>query len=74
MTTKVNGPRQVYFQRLVRALRKEGVKKMEYHSGGVTIVIPLDDTYLEKMARGHPPAPDAEEADRERRKFTLKDW
>ena len=58
MTTKTNGPLQVDVQRLIRACRREGVPKFEYQLGGVTIVVWLDDTYLEKLARGQPPAPD----------------
>jgi hypothetical protein len=58
MTKKAHGPRQVYFQRLIRACRKEGVKKVEYHSDGGTIVIPLDDAYVEKVGPGPSPAPD----------------
>ena len=60
MATKVNGPLQTDYQRLIRACRKERVKKIEYHSGGATIVIPLDDAYLQKLAPGQPPAPSPE--------------
>jgi hypothetical protein len=60
MTKKAHGPRQVYFQRLIRACRKEGVKHVEYHSDGGTIVIPLDDAYLQNHGPAPSPAPDVE--------------
>jgi hypothetical protein len=60
MPTKARGPLQKDYQRLMRACRKEGVPNLVYHGGGMTIVIPLDGTYLEKLATGQPPAPDVE--------------
>ena len=57
MPAKAHGPIEMDYRRLIRACRKEGVPKVEYRFGDVTIVIWLDDAYLEKLAPGQPPAP-----------------
>jgi len=58
MAAKAHGPIEMDYRRLIRACRKEGVPKVEYRFGDVSIVIWLDDAYLEKLAPGQPPAPD----------------
>ena len=60
MPVKAHGPLQADHQRLIRACRKEGVPNIVYHDGAMTIVIPLDGSYLDKLALGQPPAPDVE--------------
>ena len=57
MPIKSHGPLQADHQRLIRACRKEGVPNIVYHDGAMTIVIPLDGSYLDKLAQGQPPAP-----------------
>jgi len=71
MPAKAHGPKQADLQRMIRACRREGVPKFEYHSGGATIVIWVDDDYLGKLAQGQPPAPSAEMTEEERRKLDL---
>lgn len=66
MATKANSPLLVEdYKRLVRAARWAKLPNLVFHQGGVTIVMPLDGTYVEKLAVGQPPAPNADEAERE---------
>ena len=74
MPTKANGPLMVDIFRHAKAAKRLGAPGIATNIGGAIIAILLDDAYLEKLAPGQPPAPDTEEAERERRKFTLKDW
>ena len=80
MPTKANGLKMEDYKRLVRVAKWAGLPNLVFHNGQTTIVMPLDGTYVTKLAEGQPPAPnaeeveEAEEAERERRKFTLKDW
>ena len=71
MPTKANGAKQADLQRVIRACRREGVPKFEYHSGGATIVIWVDDDYPAKLVQGQPSAPDVEMTEEERRKLDL---
>jgi hypothetical protein len=53
------------YKRALKAAKWAGVKAVRVEIGGGAIVMIMDGTYLEKLALGHPPAPDAEEAKRE---------
>ena len=75
MTTKVNGPLIEDYKRALKAAKWAGVKAVRVEIGQGALVLIMDDSYLEKLALGQPPAPDAEEAaERERRKYTGKGW
>jgi hypothetical protein len=61
MPTKANGPLQRDYVRLIRAAKHMGARIIRLEiAGGTSVVIPLDDVYMAKMASSHPPAPDVE--------------
>ena len=75
MPTKARGPLVEDILRHAKAAKRIGAPGIAANIGGTIIVIPFDSAYLEKLAQGQPPAPDADEqAERERRSFTMKDW
>lgn len=59
MPTKAHGPLQVDYERALRAAKRHGLKSVVIHIGKTAIVMPLDDTYLEQLAEGQPPAQEA---------------
>ena len=60
MSTKVNGPLMEDYKRALKAAKWAGAKVVRVEIGEGAIAILLDDAYLEKLALGQPPAPDAE--------------
>ena len=60
MPTKANGPLMEDYMRALRAAKKMGVKAVRVEIGRGAIVMVMDDTYLEKLALGQPPAPHSE--------------
>ena len=56
MVTKVNGPRIEDYKRALKAAKLAGVKAVRIEIGQGAIVMIMDDTYLEKLALGQPPA------------------
>jgi hypothetical protein len=75
MPARTHGPLLEDYRRAIKAAKREGWKVVRAEIGGSAIAIMEDETYLEKLDRVHTPAPDiAEEAERERRSFTMKDW
>ena len=70
MPTKANGPLVEDYKRLIRAAKWAKAKGVGVRVGGMVLVIPLDDAYLDKLAEGQPPAPGEEG---ERKKVEL-DW
>jgi hypothetical protein len=57
MPTKAHGPLQEDYKRLIREAKRAGAPAVVVYIGGTPVVIPLNDTYLEKLALGQPPAP-----------------
>jgi hypothetical protein len=75
MVTKANGPKQADYKRLIRAAKWAKLPNLVFHAGEMTIVMPLDGTYVAGLPTGQPSAPDAkEEAEKVRRSFDVKDW
>jgi hypothetical protein len=60
MPTKHNGPLMEDYKRALKAAKWAGVKAVRVEIGQGAIVMIMDDTYLEKLALGQPPAPDNE--------------
>jgi len=58
MPTKHNGPLMEDYKRAIKAAKWAGAKVVRVEIGDGAIAILLDDTYLEKLALGQPPAPD----------------
>ena len=56
MVTKVNGPRIEDYKRALKAAKWAGVKAVRIEIGEGAIVLIMDDTYLDKLALGQPPA------------------
>jgi hypothetical protein len=56
MTTKVHGPLIEDYKRALKAAKWAGVKAVRVEIGETAIVLIMDDTYLEKLALGQPPA------------------
>ena len=56
MPTKAHGPLQEDYKRLIREAKRAGAPAVVVYIGGTPVVIPLNDTYLEKLALGQPPA------------------
>ena len=56
MPTKTNGPLQEDYNRALKAAKRAGAKAVRIEIGDRAIAIILDDTYLEKLAVGQPPA------------------
>jgi hypothetical protein len=65
MPTKANGPLMEDYVRALRAAKKMGVKAVRIEVGRGAIVMLMDDTHLEKLALGQPPAPSSEKAGEE---------
>jgi hypothetical protein len=59
MATKHNGPLMEDYVRALKAAKRMGAKVVRVEIGDGAIAILLDDAYLEKLAPGQPPAPDA---------------
>jgi hypothetical protein len=57
MPTKAHGPLQEDYKRLIREAKRAGAPAVVVYIGGTPVVIPLNDTYLEKLALGQLPAP-----------------
>lgn len=74
MPTKANGLKQEDYKRLIRAATWAKLPNLVIHAGAMTIVMPLDGTYVAKLAPGHPSAPDATPEEEERRPHNWKDW
>jgi hypothetical protein len=72
MPTKANGLKMEDYKRLVRVAKWAGLPNLIFHNGQTTIVLPLDGTYVAKLAEGHHPAPDVEPPEEEERK--PHDW
>ena len=68
MPTKANGPLAEDYMRALRVAKRMGVKAVRIEIGRGAIVMLLDDTYLEKLALGQPPAPE------EGRKDVILNW
>jgi hypothetical protein len=64
MVTKVNGPRIEDYKRALKAAKWAGVKAVRVEIGEGAIVLIMDDTYLEKLALGQPPAQELKAAGR----------
>ena len=60
MATKVNGPVMEDYIRALKAAKRMGVKAVRIEIGKGAIVMMMDDTYLEKLALGQPPAQSSE--------------
>jgi len=58
MPTKANGPLQEDYNRAIRAAKKFGVDIVRIEMGQFAIVIPLSHSQMERLARGHLPAPE----------------
>jgi hypothetical protein len=52
---------------MVKVAKWARLPNLVFHIGQTTIVMPLDNSYLERLEQLHPPAPDAEQAPREER-------
>jgi hypothetical protein len=65
MPTKHNGPLMEDYKRALKAAKWAGAKGVVVHIGGTPVVIPLDNTYLDKLALGQPPAPHPTEEQKE---------
>lgn len=67
MATKANSPLLVEdYKRAIRAAKWAGWKVVRVIVGeNIAIELVADDTYLQKLAEGQPPAPNADEAERE---------
>jgi hypothetical protein len=76
MVTRAHGPLMEDYKRAIRAAKWAGWKVVRVEVGNTAIALLADDTYLTKLAQGQPPAPDtaADEAERVRRSFDLKNW
>ena len=61
MPTKVNGPLMEDYVRALKAAKRMGVKAVRVEVGKGAIVMLMDDTYLEKLALGQPPAQSSKE-------------
>jgi hypothetical protein len=48
------------YVRALKAAKRMGVKAVRIEVAGATIVMPLDDAYIEKLPLGQSPAPDVE--------------
>jgi len=59
MPTKHNGPLMEDYKRALKAAKWAGVKAVRVEIGQGAIVMIMDDTYLDKLALGQPPVPDA---------------
>jgi hypothetical protein len=55
---------------MVKVAKWARLPNLVFHIGQTTIVMPLDNSYLERLEQLHPPAPDA--ADEEKRE--PRDW
>jgi hypothetical protein len=74
MPTKARGPLQRDYVRLIRAAKYMGAKIVRLEiAGDTSVVIPLDDAYMEKLARFHPPAPDADSPELSEKR-EARDW
>ena len=60
MPVKVRGPLLEDYVRALKAAKRLGIKAVRIDVAGATIVMPLDDVYLDKLSQGQPPAPDVE--------------
>ena len=56
MPTKHNGPLMDDYKRILKAAKWAGVKAVRIEIGQGAIVMIMDDTYLDKLALGQPPA------------------
>jgi hypothetical protein len=65
MSGKVNGPTVADILRHMKAAKRMGVPAIATNIGGSIIVIPIDSSYLEKLALGQPPAQSSEEGVKE---------
>jgi hypothetical protein len=60
MVTKARGPLMEDYKRALRAAKWANVKAVRIEMGGTAIVMIMDETYLDKLAIGQPPAPSSE--------------
>ena len=58
MPARFRGPLVEDYKRALKAAKWAGVKAVRIEIGEGAIVLIMDDTYLEKLALGQPPAPD----------------
>ena len=58
MPARFRGPLVEDYKRALKAAKWAGVKAVRIEIGEGAIVLIMDDTYLEKLALGHPPAPE----------------
>ena len=58
MPSRFKGPLMEDYKRAIKAAKWGGVKAVRVEIDGGAIVMIMDDTYLEKLAPGQPPAPD----------------
>ena len=58
MPARFRGPLVEDYKRALKAAKSAGVKAVRVEIGEGAIVLIMDDTYLEKLALGQPPAPD----------------
>lgn len=61
MPTKTNGPLMEDYKRAIKAAKWAGWGAVRIEFGTLAIAILKDGSYLEKLAQGQPPSPDAEE-------------
>jgi hypothetical protein len=59
MPSRFRGPLVEDYKRALKAAKWAGVKAVRVEIGEGAIVLIMDDTYLDKLALGQPPAPDA---------------
>lgn len=72
MVTKANGPLMEDYKRAIKAAKWAGWKAVRIEFKGMAIAILADETYMDRLALGQPPAPNAEEEKREPHNW--KDW
>ena len=59
MPSRFRGPLMEDYKRAIKAAKWGGVKAVRVEIGQGAIVMIMDDTYLDKLAPGQPPVPDA---------------
>jgi hypothetical protein len=73
VVTKTRGPLMEDYKRALRAAKWAGVKAVRIEMNGTAIVMIMDETYLDKLAIGQPPAPNSNLTEEERKEdFKLK--
>lgn len=71
MVTKSRGPLREDIRRIIGEAKRAGLANVVIHVGQTAIVMPLDGTYVEKLAPRQPPVPDVKPAEEE---HNWKNW